>query len=88
MFYLSSPDVPERLATRFSAFYTLLYNKYYVDQIYDAMFVNRAKDLALTLGAFDRGVINGLGVDGAGWLTRTISQHFDVCGTSGSWTAW
>ena len=52
----------------------MLYNKYYVDQIYDAMFVNRAKDLALTLGAFDVGVINGLGVDGAGWLTRDASR--------------
>ena len=52
----------------------MLYNKYYVDQIYDAMFVNRTKDLATTLGAFDRGMINGLGVDGAGWLTRTLSS--------------
>ena len=38
------------------------------------MFVNRMKDLALTLGAFDRGVINGIGVDGAGWLTRITSR--------------
>ena len=30
----------------FSGLYKLLYNKYYVDQIYDAMFVNRTKDLA------------------------------------------
>ena len=61
--------------------YRLLYNKYYVDQIYDAMFVNRTKDLATTLGAFDRGVINGLGVDGAGWLTRAdlaVSMVWDT----------
>ena len=51
----------------------LLVNKYYVDQIYDAMFVSRAKDLGLALGSFDRGIINGLGVDGAGWLTRATS---------------
>ena len=43
-------------------------------QIYDAMFVNRIKDLALTLGSFDVGVINGLGVDGSGWLTRVTSR--------------
>ena len=35
---------------RFSGVYTLLYNKYYVDQIYDAMFVNRTKDLATGAG--------------------------------------
>jgi hypothetical protein len=45
-----------------------------VDQIYDALFVNRAKDLGLALGAFDANVIDGLGVNGAGWLTRAISR--------------
>ena len=55
-------------------FYKLVYNKYYVDEIYDALFVNRAKDLGLALGAFDANVIDGLGVNGAGWLTRAISR--------------
>jgi len=80
--YLQHPDVPERIAERWSGVYRLLYNKYYVDQIYDAMFVNRTKDLATALGAFDRGVINGLGVDGVGWLTRTVSQVSMV------WDSW
>ncbi len=80
--YLQHPDVPERLAERFGGVYRLLYNKYYVDQIYDAMFVNRTKDLATALGAFDLGVINGLGVDGAGWLTRALSQVSMV------WDSW
>src|SRR5262249_598466 len=62
--------------------YNLLYNKYYVDQIYDALFVNRTKDLALTLGSFDRGIINGLGVDGAAFLTRLISS------ISAIWDKW
>ena len=35
---------PERLLRR------LIYNKYYVDEIYDAMFVNRAKDLGARAG--------------------------------------
>jgi NADH-quinone oxidoreductase subunit L len=68
--YIKQPEVPSKIAANFGGLYRLLYNKYYVDQIYDALFVNRMKDLALTLGAFDNGVINGLGVDGAGWLTR------------------
>jgi NADH-quinone oxidoreductase subunit L len=71
--YLRNPEVPGNLARRFSGIYQLLYNKYYVDQIYDAMFVNRAKDLGNALGAFDRGVVDGLGVNGAGWLTRATS---------------
>ena len=72
--YIKRPDKPEKLAAATPFLYKLLYNKYYVDQIYDAMFVNRIKDLALTLGSFDVGVINGLGVDGSGWLTRVTSR--------------
>jgi NADH-quinone oxidoreductase subunit L len=73
-FYLRKPSIPGALEEKFSGLHRLLYNKYYVDQIYDAMFVNRAKDLGTTLGAFDRGVIDGLGVNGAGWVTRASSS--------------
>jgi len=73
-FYLRKPSIPGALAQKSGGLYRLVYNKYYVDQIYDAMFVNRSKDLGTTLGAFDRGVIDGLGVNGAGWLTRAFSS--------------
>jgi NADH-quinone oxidoreductase subunit L len=73
-FYLRKPSIPGALEEKFRGLHRLLYNKYYVDQIYDAMFVNRAKDLGTTLGAFDRGVIDGLGVNGAGWVTRAGSS--------------
>jgi NADH-quinone oxidoreductase subunit L len=72
--YIKKPEVPDKIAAASPFLYKLLYNKYYVDQIYDAMFVNRVKDLALTLGAFDLTFINGLGVDGSGWATRVISR--------------
>jgi NADH-quinone oxidoreductase subunit L len=80
--YIQRPEVPEKIAAASPFLYKLLYNKYYVDQIYDAMFVNRTKDLALTLGSFDLGIINGLGVDGAGWLTRVTSRISMV------WDSW
>ncbi len=72
--YIKRTELPDRLATRWSSLYRLLYHKYYMDEIYDALFVNRAKDLGTTLGAFDAKVIDGLGVDGAGWLTRSTSR--------------
>jgi NADH-quinone oxidoreductase subunit L len=72
--YLKKPSIPAMLAANFPRVYNLLYNKYYVDQIYDAMFVNRAKDLGNALGAFDRGIVNGIGIDGTGWLTRVTSR--------------
>jgi NADH-quinone oxidoreductase subunit L len=80
--YLKKPSVPAMLADRFPRLYKLIYNKYYVDQIYDALFVHRAKDLGDALGAFDRGVINGVGVDGTGWLTRVTSR------ISAWWDSW
>jgi hypothetical protein len=45
-----------------------------VDEIYDALFVNRTKDLSTAFGWFDGQIIDGLGVDGAGWLTRVFSR--------------
>ena len=49
-------------------------HKYYVDEIYDALFVNRIKDLSTAFALFDAKVIDGLGVDGAGWLARVLSS--------------
>ena len=54
--------------------YRALLNKWYVDEIYDFLFVNGlAKGGGNLLWAFDRNVING-GVDGAGWTTRWVSR--------------
>ncbi|HET9400462.1 MAG TPA: NADH-quinone oxidoreductase subunit L [Candidatus Acidoferrales bacterium] len=72
--YLKHSEVPDRLAAEHPTAYQTLYQKYYVDQIYDSLFVNRTKDLGTALGAFDRNVIDGLGVNGAGWVTRVISR--------------
>ena len=60
----------------------MLIRKYFVDEIYDALFVNRTKDLGIALGAFDRNVIDGFGVNGVGWLTRLISN------ISAAWDKW
>jgi NADH-quinone oxidoreductase subunit L len=72
--YLKRTDLPAKIAKSLNGFYDLVFHKYYVDELYDAMFVNRAKDLGLALGAFDRNVIDGAGVNGAGWITRFVSS--------------
>jgi NADH-quinone oxidoreductase subunit L len=52
------------------ALYKLLLNKWYVDEIYDFLFVNGlAKGGGSLLARFDVNVIDG-GVNGAGWMTR------------------
>jgi NADH-quinone oxidoreductase subunit L len=78
--YIKRPVTAERLAARAGAAETILLNKYYVDELYDALFVNRAKDLGNGLAAFDLGVVDG-GVNGVGWFTRftaTASRLWDL----------
>ncbi|MGA7622212.1 MAG: NADH-quinone oxidoreductase subunit L, partial [Candidatus Acidiferrales bacterium] len=72
--YIKRTELPAKIAKGFGGFYRLVCNKYYVDEMYDALFVNRAKDLGLALGSFDTNVIDGLGVNGAGWMTRFASR--------------
>jgi NADH-quinone oxidoreductase subunit L len=52
----------------------LLYNKWYVDEIYGAVFVNGlCKRGGRLLSAFDRHIVDG-GVNGTAWLTRANSR--------------
>src|SRR5213080_1291357 len=73
-FYRTKRFAPELVAGKMKGFYRVLFHKYYVDEIYDAMFVNRTKDLGTLLGVFDAKVIDGVGVDGMGWLMRYASK--------------
>jgi NADH-quinone oxidoreductase subunit L len=64
LYYMVRPELPEITAMRFPALYALFYNKWYFDEIYDAVFVQPA----LAIGrAFwkkgDEAVIDGLGPD-------------------------
>ncbi len=69
-FYRTKRIAPELVAGKWPRLYHLLLHKYYVDEIYDAAIVERTKDLGTLLGRFDANVIDGLGVNGAGWLAR------------------
>ena len=71
--YQKRPDLPERVAAAAASGYRLLLNKYYVDELYDALFVNRAKDLGDAAAAFDLVVVDG-GVNGVGWTTRVSAE--------------
>ena len=72
--YIKRPRVQDEFTGVSRSVYHLLLHKYYVDEIYNALFVNRTKDLGTALGVFDRGVIDGAGVNGVGLLTRIISR--------------
>jgi NADH-quinone oxidoreductase subunit L len=72
--YIKHPQLQSKVAAAWPRLHNLLIHKYYVDEIYDALFVNRIKDLSTAFALFDAKVIDGLGVDGAGWLSRVLSS--------------
>jgi len=73
-FYHHRPEIPDSLEARLKPLHGVLLNKWYVDEIYDFLFVNGfAKGGGRLFGAFDRNVVDG-GVNGAGWITRLSSN--------------
>ena len=72
-FYRWRPDLPDRLAAQYPTTYRILLNKYYVDEIYDALFVEPIKRGAVWLWRrFDEPVVDG-SVNGVGAIVRTGS---------------
>jgi NADH-quinone oxidoreductase subunit L len=77
-FYVVRPSIPLNLARRMRSIFSLLANKYYVDELYNAVFVKPALLLAegFAVGC-DKLVIDGVLVDGlargVGWLGRQAS---------------
>jgi NADH-quinone oxidoreductase subunit L len=64
--YLRSKEVPKNIAQKYSRLYDLVYNKYYVDELYDALFVRPIRDLSekvlwkiMDAGIIDDGIVNG-----------------------------
>jgi NADH-quinone oxidoreductase subunit L len=57
--YIWKTEVPKRMGERFKTIYTIIFNKYYVDEIYEACFVNSTKRLGSFLWReFDDGVVD------------------------------
>jgi NADH-quinone oxidoreductase subunit L len=74
-FWNRRPDIPANLATQFGGLYRVLLNKYYLDEIYDALFVQpikRVSEGALWKGV-DAGLIDG-SVNGVGAVVQSSSK--------------
>jgi NADH-quinone oxidoreductase subunit L len=72
--YLANPKLHAQIAASWPRLHSLLLHKYYVDEMYDALFVNRIKDLSAALALFDAKFIDGLCVDGASILAKAFSR--------------
>jgi NADH-quinone oxidoreductase subunit L len=75
LFYLASPAIPEALAKAFSGPYRWMYNKYYVDELYDATVVEPVLDGSRELlwRVADVRIIDGA-VNGAGTVSQAVGN--------------
>jgi len=70
-FYIYRPDTPKRLAQSLRPLYTLVFNKYYVDEIYAALFVRPLLWISTNVlwHGVDEGLIDGV-VNGSARVAR------------------
>jgi NADH-quinone oxidoreductase subunit L len=73
LFYGLRPELAERMSERFRQLHSLVYNKYFIDEIYGFIFVTGIKTFAKIINAFDRYVID-LAVNLFGFLLRIESM--------------
>ncbi len=69
---------PEKLLPKMWLIHRVLYRKYYVDEIYFALFINRLLDLAYVSWKFDQFIIDGI-VNGAAYLARGLAWVTRYC---------
>jgi len=77
-FYRRRPELPAQLAGRFALVYRLLRDKYYVDEIYRALFIRPLLNRSRALNSFDREIIDGaVNVSGVGaQIAGMIARRF------------
>ncbi len=75
LMYVVSPEIPEKITSALGGVYTLVYNKYFVDEVYDAVIVHplvQGSESILWKTA-DAGLIDGI-VNGAGTQSKGIGS--------------
>ncbi|MBN9787706.1 NADH-quinone oxidoreductase subunit L [Pseudonocardia sp. TMWB2A] len=81
--YIRNPELPGRFVAQFRILYDFLYNKWYFDEIYNALFVKPAFAFGRLFWKGDKKVIDGLGPDGvasavgvySGWARKFQSGY-------------
>jgi NADH-quinone oxidoreductase subunit L len=72
--YLKRPDLPGKFTAKFSGLHKAVYNKWYIDELYDFLFVNPLKRSGMFLWkGFDVCIVDGV-VNGIGRVTTLVSS--------------
>ena len=76
LLYVKKTDIPDSIANRLGLIYKAVFNKYYVDELYDFLIVrpiHKLSDLVLWK-VVDVKIVDGA-VNGTGFLVRTTSKY-------------
>jgi NADH-quinone oxidoreductase subunit L len=73
--YVRQPDLPAKLARSAQGLYQLSLNKFYIDELYDALILAPLAGFTMFLRIFDLHVLDGL-VDLIGYLFRWLGFRF------------
>ena len=76
-FYHLQPQQPDLLANKMQGAYTMLLNKYWVDELYDATLVEPSKQLGRSCDLVDRGIVDG--------AVRTVERATDWSAAGSTW---
>jgi NADH-quinone oxidoreductase subunit L len=91
VFYVAKPGLAESFAKGAGGLYTLVYNKYFVDEVYDATVVEPLIEGSRTVlwRGIDAGLIDGT-VNGVGTRSRGIGSILRLAqsGNIRSYAAW
>ncbi len=75
-FYIAAPEMPAIATTAFGALYLFAYRKFYIDELYDAIFVRPARWLGNFLWKTgDDALVDGLGPDGFAALALRVADR-------------
>jgi NADH-quinone oxidoreductase subunit L len=70
--YMRNPELPARFVARFPTLHRVIFNKWYIDELYDAVFVNPCKRIGTFLWrGFDVKVVDGA-VNGCAWVVKGV----------------
>jgi NADH-quinone oxidoreductase subunit L len=77
IFCITHPNLPKIIAARFSWLYVVVYNKYYVDELYDVLIVHNLKRCAnYFANTTEVKVIDGFGPNGFASVVNRMSGYF------------
>ncbi len=74
LMYMKNPALPAQFTAKFAGLYRFVFNKWYVDELYDFVFVNPCKRFGTFLWRiFDVKIIDGI-VNGCAWVFKGVGS--------------